>query len=196
MSTSDAQLVLLRHGETEWSCTGRHTGNTDIPLTELGESQARAAGTSIAKLQLRDPLMISSPRQRALRTAELAGLAVDRTWDDLVEWDYGDYEGLTTPEIRQQVPHWTVFSHPCPNGESAEDVQARADTVLAVVTPQLAERDVILIGHGHFSRSLIARWLHLPVSDGRRFGMSAASHSVLGYEHGVQQLVHHNISAS
>lgn len=187
------RLIVMRHGETEWSRSGKHTGQTDLPLTDLGEAQARAAGAELALLELDNPLVLSSPRTRALRTAELAGVTVDRVWDDLVEWDYGDYEGLTTPEIRETVPHWTVWTHPCPGGESAESVQSRADTVLSVVTPQLEERDVLLFGHGHFTRALIARWTQLPVSEGRRFGMAAASHSVLGYEHGCQQIYLHNV---
>ncbi|TSD97320.1 acid phosphatase [Skermania sp. ID1734] len=183
-----ARLVLIRHGETEWARSGQHTGRTDIPLTARGEEQAHLTGKAIARLGLRNPLVISSPRQRALRTAELAGLTVDRVWDDLCEWDYGEYEGLTTPQIRETVPHWTVFTHPCPGGETADAVQARADTVLSVVEPQLANRDVILIGHGHFSRVLIARWNHLPANEGRRFAMAAAAITVLGYEHGAKQI--------
>ncbi len=189
---TDAQLVLLRHGQTEWSLSGQHTGATDIPLTAVGEKLARAIGEDIAGLHLRDPLVLSSPRERAVRTAELAGLHVDRIWDDLVEWGYGDFEGLTTPQIRETVPNWTVWTHPCPHGEPQDAVQARADTVLAVVGPQLAERDVVLIGHGHFSRSLIARWLELPVVEGRRFAMDAPAYSILGYEHDTQVLRCHN----
>ncbi len=189
MNAPDARLVLIRHGETEWSKSGQHTSRADIPLTEVGEAQARDIGPLLAGLQLRHPMVITSPRQRATRTAELAGLTADRTWDDLVEWDYGNYEGRTTVEIRENVPHWTVWSHPCPGGESMEAVQSRADTVLSVVIPQLADRDVVLVGHGHFSRVLIARWADLPVVEGRRFAMSAGSISTLGYEHGVPQVV-------
>ncbi|WP_235916127.1 acid phosphatase [Antrihabitans cavernicola] len=194
MSAAVVRLVLMRHGETEWSRDGRHTGLTDIPLTDVGEAQARAAAPAIAALKLRDPLVITSPRKRAIRTAELAGLHADRTWDDLSEWDYGDYEGLTTPEICERVPNWTVWTNPCANGESAEDVQTRADLVLSTVAPILPDRDVVLIGHGHFSRCLVARWAKFPVTAGQRFGMSAAGYSVLGYEHGAEQIVHHNIA--
>ncbi len=189
MNAPDARLVLIRHGETEWSKSGQHTSRADIPLTEVGEAQARAIGPLLAGMALRHPLVITSPRQRATRTTQLAGLTADRTWDDLVEWDYGNYEGHTTVEIRENVPHWTVWSHPCPGGESMEAVQSRADTVLSVVTPQLADRDVVLVGHGHFSRVLIARWADLPVVEGRRFAMSAGSISTLGYEHGVPQVL-------
>ena len=189
MNAPDARLVLIRHGETEWSKSGQHTSRADIPLTEVGEAQARAIGPVLADMHLRHPLVITSPRERATRTAQLAGLVADRTWDDLVEWDYGNYEGHTTVQIRENVPHWTVWSHPCPGGESMEAVQSRADTVLSVVTPQLTDRDVVLVGHGHFSRVLIARWADLPVVEGRRFAMSPGSITTLGYEHGVPQVV-------
>ena len=188
------RLVLLRHGETEWSRDGRHTGLSDIPLTPLGEKQAAATAPAIAQLALRDPLVITSPRQRAIRTAELAGFEPDRTWGDLSEWDYGDYEGMTTTEIVEHVPNWTVFTHPCPGGETADQVQARADLVLSTIAPTLADRDVVLVGHGHFSRCLIARWAQFPVMEGRRFAMSSGGYSVLGYEHGTAQIVHHNIA--
>ena len=118
----------------------------------------------------------------------VAGLVAQQTWDDLAEWDYGNYEGLTTPEIRQTVPHWTVWTHPCAGGETAESVQARADTVLSVVNAQLERRDVVLVGHGHFSRVLLARWAELPIVEGRRFALGAAGFAVLGYEHGARQI--------
>jgi broad specificity phosphatase PhoE len=195
MNAPDPRLIVMRHGETEWSKSGQHTGFSDIPLTEVGEAQAKAAGPELAALELRNPLVLSSPRQRAIRTAELAGLSIDRTRDDLVEWDYGEYEGLTTPEIRETVPDWTVWTHPCPGGETAAQVQARADGVLSTVVPQLADRDVLLFGHGHFSRVLIARWIGLTAADGVRFGMAAAAYSILSYERGVQQVVAHSVCA-
>lgn len=190
------RVVLLRHGQTEWATTGRHTGATDVPLTPVGEKQAVAAGELVRELDLRSPLVISSPRLRALRTAELAGLTVDRSWDALAEWDYGDYEGLTTPEIQQTVPHWTVWTHPCPGGESIDEIGVRADLVLSIAQAALEERDVVLVGHGHFSRALLTRWLQLPVSEGKRFAMSPAAYSVLGFEHSYQQIVVHNIHPS
>ncbi|MGA9873040.1 MAG: acid phosphatase [Rhodococcus sp. (in: high G+C Gram-positive bacteria)] len=190
------RVVLLRHGQTEWATAGRHTGNTDVPLTDIGEEQAVSAGELVAELELRDPLVISSPRARALRTAELASLTVDREWDALSEWDYGDYEGLTTPEIQRTVPHWTVWTHPCPGGESIDDVGTRADLVLSVALPTLAERDVVLVGHGHFSRALLTRWLELPVSEGKRFAMSPAAYTVLGFEHSYRMVQVHNIHPS
>lgn len=185
---------MLRHGETEWARTGKHTSRTDVPLTHLGEVQARAAGRALRSLALRTPLVITSPLRRAHHTALLAGLHVDRTWDALTEWDYGIYEGLSSPEIRQQVPDWTVWTHPCPRGEHSEQVHARADLVLSVTRSQLDERDVILVGHGHFSRALIARWVELPVNEGRRFALFPAAYTVLSFEHGVQQVVSHNVT--
>jgi broad specificity phosphatase PhoE len=193
---SSGRVVLLRHGQTEWAKSGRHTGATDVPLTEIGERQARAAGELVAELDLRSPMVISSPRARAVRTAGLAGLTVEREWDALAEWDYGDYEGLTSQRIQETVPHWTVWTHPCPGGESIEDIAARADLVLSVVVPALAERDVVLVGHGHFSRALLTRWLELPVAEGKRFAMSPAAYSVLGFEHSYRQVVVHNIHPS
>jgi broad specificity phosphatase PhoE len=194
MSTARPRIALVRHGATEWALNGRHTGSTDIPLTAAGEEQARQAGYRIARLELRDPLVLTSPRSRATRTAELAGLDKATAWDALAEWDYGRYEGLTTPEIRESVPGWTVWSHPCPGGESAESVAARADMVLSTALSQLEERDVILVGHAHFSRALLARWAELPVTEGRRFAMDPAAISVLGFDHGVQQINTHNVT--
>ncbi|QCB50694.1 acid phosphatase [Rhodococcus sp. PAMC28707] len=195
-SGTTGRVVLLRHGETEWATSGRHTGPTDVPLTAVGEQQAVAAGELIVELELREPLVLSSPRARAQRTAHLAGLTVDREWDALSEVDYGDYEGLTSPEIHATVPHWTVWTHPCPNGESIDDFGSRADLVLSVVLPVLVERDVILVGHGHFSRALLTRWLELPVAEGKRFAMAPGAYSVLGFDHSYRQLVVHNIDPS
>jgi probable phosphoglycerate mutase len=197
---SNQRVVLLRHGETAWSRSGQHTGRTDLPLTTEGETAARAAGPLLAALGLRDPLVLVSPRQRARHTAQLAGLTISRTWDDLAEWDYGDYEGATTAQIREgfgshpPVPHWTVWTHPCPNGETAADVGSRADTVLAVTAGNLPDRDVVLVGHGHFSRVLITRWIELPVLEGRRFAMSAGAFTVLGFEHDARTALAHNIT--
>ncbi|WP_158892447.1 acid phosphatase [Amycolatopsis anabasis] len=193
----DHALYLLRHGQTEWSANGRHTGRTDIPLTPAGEEQARASGAVLANLRGPAPArVLVSPRQRARATAELAGLRPDEVTEDLAEWDYGDYEGITTPQIRETVPGWTVWSHPVPGGESADQVAARADKLLGRVTALLAETDVILVGHGHFSRVLIARWLDLPASSGVHFGLDPASVTVLGDERGEPQLKHLNVPAS
>jgi probable phosphoglycerate mutase len=190
------RVLLLRHGETEWSAGGRHTGNTDVPLTDRGRARARATAATGAKLLGGRPpaLVLSSPRVRARTTAELAGLHVDRIDERLVEWDYGDYEGRTTAEIREHDPGWTVWTHPTPGGETAAQVQARADDLLAAVAPTLDEGDVVLVGHGHFSRVLIARWAGLPATEGVRFAMDSASWAVLGHERGVRRCDHVNLS--
>ena len=192
---SKTGIYLLRHGQTEWSRDGRHTGRSDIPLTPKGEELARAAGRTLTALRgdAAPALVLSSPRQRAVRTAELAGLTVDEQTEDLAEWDYGDYEGRTTPQIRETVPGWTVWTHPTPNGETTEQVGARARRLLDRVRPALADGDVVLVGHGHFSRVLVAAWLRLPATQGVSFGMDAAAVSVLGDERGVPQIQHLNV---
>ena len=186
---SKHRLLLLRHGQTEWSRSGRHTGRTDLELTEEGLQQARSAASALAELKLDDPLVISSPRRRAVVTAELAGLNVAETTELLAEWDYGDYEGLTTPQIREQVPDWLVWTHGCPGGESLADVSARADRAVALALEHMATRDVVFVGHGHFSRAVMTRWMELPITDGIRISMAAASIAVCGFEHGARQLV-------
>ncbi|WP_245650762.1 acid phosphatase [Nocardia harenae] len=192
----EARLVLLRHGETPWSTLHKHTGRTDLPLTPLGEHQAAAAGRVLGGLALRTPLVLTSPRRRAIHTAELAGLTPDDVDDDLAEWDYGDYEGRTTEEIRQTVPDWTIWTGAVPGGESAARVTARADAVLARALPVLPERDVVLVGHGHFSRALIARWNEFPIVEGRRFAMATGGVSVLGFDRDVRTLLAHNLVGS
>ncbi|MGV0779771.1 acid phosphatase [Mycolicibacterium peregrinum] len=188
MSDRLHRLILLRHGETEWSATGRHTGRTEQDLTETGREQAVLARPALAELQLTEPLVISSPRRRALDTAELAGLHVDEIDPDLSEWDYGDYEGLTTPQIRESVPDWLVWTHGCPGGESVDQVSARADRAVGTALEHLATRDVVFVGHGHFSRAMLTRWAELPVSEGIRLSMVPASLAVCGFEHGVRQI--------
>ena len=192
---TDGRVFLLRHGETEWSLSGKHTGRTDVPLTERGRKLARAAGELGERLRGDRPpaLVLSSPRSRALDTAELAGLRVDRVDERLAEWDYGDCEGRTTPEIRETDPAWTVWTHPCPGGETAEQVGRRAAAVLADTRAVLHRGDVVLVGHGHFSRVLIARWIGLPASEGARFAMDAPAWAVLGDERGVPRLDHVNL---
>ncbi len=188
MSERLHRLILLRHGETEWSATGRHTGRTELDLTETGREQAVLARPALDELELSDPLVISSPRRRALDTAELAGLHVDEVDPVLSEWDYGDYEGLTTPEIRQSVPGWLVWTHGCPGGETAEQVSARADRAVALALEHVPTRDVVFVGHGHFSRAMLTRWAELPVAEGIRVSMVPASLGVCGFEHGVRQI--------
>lgn len=190
------RVFLLRHGETEWSRTGKHTGRTDVPLTERGRGFAAAAGRLVADLREPDPptLVLTSPRSRARDTARLAGFEVDDVDERLSEWDYGQFEGRTTPEIRETVPGWTVWTHPCPGGETADEVGERADAVLARAAGALDEGDVVLVGHGHFSRVLVARWIGLPATEGVRFAMEAPSWAVLGHERGVPRLDHVNLT--
>lgn len=170
-------MVLVRHGETEWSRTGRHTGRTDVPLTDEGERQARAVG---AALRRRDfALVLSSPLRRALDTAKLAGFEPELR-DDLAEWDYGEYDGVTTPEIREQVPDWTIWRYGALEGESVEQLAARADRVVAELLA--VEGDVLVFSHGHFLRVLTARWLGLEAADGRLFALDSGTLSALGFE--------------
>jgi probable phosphoglycerate mutase len=182
------RLVLLRHGETEWSKSGKHTGRTELELTDTGRQEAAAAATAVTELNLHNPLVVSSPRQRAQVTAELAGLKVDEVSDDLAEWDYGSYEGLTTPQIRESEPGWLVWTHGCAGGENVKQVSDRADRAVALALQHLASRDVVFVGHGHFSRAVITRWLEFPLAEGARFAMAAASIAVCGFEHGVRQV--------
>ena len=182
------RLLLLRHGETEWSKSGRHTGRTELDLTETGREQAKLAADALSVLTLDNPLVVSSPRRRAQVTAELAGLKVDEVSPLLAEWDYGEYEGLTTKQIRQTVPDWLVWTHGCPGGESPQQVSDRADKAIAFALEQMESRDVLFVGHGHFSRALVTRWVEMEISEGIRFAMVAASIAVCGFEHGVRQL--------
>ena len=182
------RLFLLRHGETEWSKSGRHTGRTELDLTETGRQQAKLVSEALSVLTLDNPLVVSSPRRRALDTAELAGLTVDEVSPLLAEWDYGDYEGLTTKQIQEKVPDWLVWTHGCPGGESGQQVSDRADKAIADALEQMESRDVVFVGHGHFSRAVITRWVELNISEGIRFAMVAASIAVCGFEHGMRQL--------
>jgi probable phosphoglycerate mutase len=182
------RLLLVRHGETEWSLSGQHTSRTELDLTERGREQAQAVGETLAQLRLDNPYVVSSPRKRALVTAELAGLAVDEVSPLVSEWDYGDYEGLTTEEIRTTVPDWLVWTHGCPGGETAAQVCERADRAIVIALQHMESRDVVLVGHGHFSRAVLTRWIEQPVYEGIRFAMAAASIAVCGFEHGVRQI--------
>jgi broad specificity phosphatase PhoE len=174
----DAELWLVRHGETEWSRDGRHTSTTDLDLTDNGVGVARTLRERLAGTHF--DLVLSSPRSRALHTAALAGFEDVVVDEDLVEWDYGDYEGVTTPEIRETVPGWTVWTHPTPGGETAEQITARLDRVVARV--RTAGERVLVFGHGHSLRALTARWIEQPVSEGRFFKLDTATVSTLGYE--------------
>jgi broad specificity phosphatase PhoE len=169
---------LVRHGQTVWSAAGRHTSTTELPLTPSGEQAARALEPRLAVAPF--SLVLTSPRERARRTAELAGFPSAAVDDDLAEWAYGAYEGITTDEIRESVPGWTVWTHPCPGGETAEQVSERLDRVVARCRD--ASGDVLLLGHAHSLRALAARWLGLPVSDGRLLRLDTGTISVLGHE--------------
>ncbi len=173
------ELVLVRHGETEWSKSGQHTGRTDIALTELGERQAMHLGDMLAR---RDYAAVyTSPMQRALDTSRLAGYGrfaeVD---DDLLEWNYGIYEARTTPEVRETLPGWSVWTHPIIDGETVDDVGVRCDRVIA--RARSIDGNTILFAHAHLLRILTARWLGLPAGCGRLFTMGTAAISVLSYE--------------
>jgi probable phosphoglycerate mutase len=187
----DAQLWLVRHGETEWSLSGRHTSVTDLELTPHGERQAAALAPRFA--HLKPALVLSSPRRRAQDTAKLAGLHVDDVDPDLAEWNYGDYEGRTSAEIREDVPGWTLFTDGVPNGETAEQVGARADRVLQRARAALADGPVVLVGHGHFSRVLGARWIGLPPDGAANLLLDAASVSLLSAQYGAAVLKNWNL---
>ena len=173
-------IYLARHGETAWSLSGQHTGLTDLPLTERGERNARQLGERLRGLTF--ARVFTSPLQRAHRTCELAGFgAVAEVDRDLVEWNYGHYEGRRTVEIRAERPDWQLFRDGCPGGESPAQVGARADRVVSRV--RAVQGDVLLFSSGHFLRVLAARWLGLePTASARRFMLSTASLSALGYE--------------
>jgi probable phosphoglycerate mutase len=173
------RLVLVRHGETEWSRSGRHTGRTDIPLTDLGRVQAERLGLALRGRTF--SRVLSSPLGRALETCRLAGFA-DRVElvDDLREWDYGAYEGRTRVEIAAEIPGWTVWTHPIVDGETLDDVGGRADRVIAATLP--IGGDVLLFAHGHILRILAARWIEQPPVLGSRLELATATVSELGWE--------------
>ena len=178
MSNPEQKVYLLRHGETEWSLNGRHTGVTDIPLTENGRKLARQLRPILAREKF--VMVLTSPLQRARETCELAGLgtlaSVDR---DLMEWNYGEYEGLTTEQIRQTRPDWSVFRDGCPGGEPPLQVSVRADRIVSRV--RTVDGNVALFSHGHILRVLAARWINLSSSYGENFLLDTATLNVLGY---------------
>jgi probable phosphoglycerate mutase len=181
------ELWLVRHGETEWSRSGRHTGTTDLPLTDAGELSARELAQRLAGTRFDH--VLASPLQRAARTAELAGFADARHDARLVEWNYGEYEGITTPQIRETEPGWTVWTHGARGGETAGQIGARMDAMLADLP---REGRILVIAHGHTLRALTARWLGLPVPDGRLLRLDTATVSVLGHEREVPVIVRWN----
>ena len=197
------ELILLRHGQTEWSAAGRHTGRSDIPLTPAGEASAAAlAPVLAARVSAGHPVaaVITSPAARAVRTAELAGLGAAMKPDpDLWEWDYGGYEGMTTARIREERPGWYLWrdgvilgpgDHP---GESVDAVGARADRVLARASGLLEGGDVIVVAHGHVLRVLTARYLGQPAAEGRLFRLDTGTLSILGTEHGYPVILRWNV---
>lgn len=179
---------MVRHGETEWSRDHKHTSTTDLPLTPVGEEMAHALPDKLADVDFE--LVLTSPRQRARRTAELAGFADADVDEDLVEWEYGEYEGITTLEIRETVPGWTVWSHPTPGGETGDEVAARLDRVIERIRD--VEGRVLVFGHGHALRVLAARWLGQPPDEGRFFRLDTSTVSVLGYERDTPVLLKWN----
>src|SRR5689334_1079447 len=180
-------IYLARHGQTEWSLSGRHTGLTDWPLNESGERNARSLRERLG--ELRFAAVFTSPLQRAKRTCELAGFgSVAEIVPDLLEWDYGDYEGKTSKEIHTDSPDWQLFRDGCPGGESPQQVAARADRVVELV--RSVSGNVLLFSSGHFLRMLAARWCQIePIENARPFMLDTASVSALGYEHNLSQPV-------
>ena len=178
MGSTAAEVWLVRHGETEWSRDHRHTSTTDLDLTPVGEDAARAIGDRLGDTSFE--LTLTSPLRRARRTAELAGRPDAEVEPDLTEWRYGDYEGITTAQIRETVPGWTVWTHPTPGGETVDEVTTRLDRV--VTRLRGVEGRVLVFGHGHALRALTARWLEQPATEGQRYRLDTATVSVLGYE--------------
>jgi len=188
VSDPRAELWIVRHGETEWSRDHKHTSVTDLDLTTEGERVAEGLRRRLSEVDF--DLVLTSPRLRARRTAELAGFDDAEVDDDLVEWAYGDYEGITTAQIRETVPGWTVWTHPSPGGESAADVASRLDRV--VRRAQEVGGRTLAFGHGHASRALAARWIGQPVEEGQLFRLDTSTISVLGYERDVPVVVRWN----
>ena len=184
MNSPSQQIYLARHGETAWSLSGQHTGSTDLPLTAGGEENARRLGERLQGQQFAK--VFTSPLRRARRTCELAGFGAVAAIDpDLVEWNYGEYEGLTTAQILAKRPGWQLFRDGCPGGESPDQAAARADRVVGRL--RTLQGDVLLFSSGHFLRMLATRWLRLPAADGRCFLLSTASVSILSYEHNASE---------
>ncbi|MFL6061314.1 MAG: histidine phosphatase family protein [Marmoricola sp.] len=184
----NGELWIVRHGETAWSRAGKHTSRTEVPLTPAGEQAARALGERLAGTEF--DRVLTSPRERARRTAALAGFPDAEVDPDLAEWDYGRYEGLTTERIRESVPDWTVWTRPCPGGETALQVAARLDRVVARTRADGGR--VLVFGHGHASRVLGVRWLGLEPEQGSLFRLDTTTLSVLGYEHDVPAVARWN----
>jgi probable phosphoglycerate mutase len=182
------ELWLVRHGPTEWSRDHKHTSVTDLPLLPEGEKAAESLGARLAEVDF--TTVLTSPRIRARHTAELAGFPDAEVDDELVEWAYGDYEGITTEQIRERVPGWSVWTHESPGGELADQVAARLDRVIA--RARAVDGRTLVFGHGHALRVLAARWLDLAAADGRHFRLDTATVSVLGYERENPVVLHWN----
>ena len=183
----------MRHGETAWSLTGQHTGRTDLPLTAHGEAEALLLRSGLQGVAFDH--VFTSPRARARRTCELAGLAHASVEPDLAEWDYGDYDGLRIDEIRTTRPAWDIYTDGCPGGESPEQITARADRLIARLAALTGR--VAAFSHGHFGRVLVARWIGLPIGQARHFGIDTASYGVLDRDPGRDhrpRIVHWNIT--
>jgi broad specificity phosphatase PhoE len=181
----EREVWLVRHAETEWSRSGRHTGHTDVPLLDEGRERAREIAPRLAAIDF--ALVLVSPLERARETARLAGLGDPcQVREDLLEWDYGDYEGVTTPEIREQRPDWYLWRDGVPNGETADEVAARCDRVIDEIVS--VDGNVAIFAHGHILRALAARWVEEPVSFGGRLYLSTGSLSLLGFEREVRVL--------
>ncbi len=176
----ERQIWLVRHGETEWARLGRHTGRTDIPLTEVGRAQARALGERLAGHRF--ALVLTSPLSRAAETAAIAGFPDAEPDDDLLEWDYGALEGRTSAAIREEIPDWTIWTGPWPEAETVDEVGARAERVIERCVDPAVEGDAILFAHGHLLRVLTARWLRLPAWRGSLFALGTATIGVLGWD--------------
>lgn len=184
-------IVVVRHGETEWSANGKHTSRTDLSLTAAGRERAHALASQLSGLSF--SLVLTSPLKRARETCELAGFGdVAELCDDLKEWDYGTYEGLTTPEIWEQRPDWNLWRDGCPGGETPEQVGARADAALARL--RAADGDALAFAHGHILRVVTARWLEMPVAAGARFALAAGGVGELGFERKTEVLRRWNAS--
>jgi broad specificity phosphatase PhoE len=183
MARTGHEVVLVRHGETEWTLNGRHTGTTDIPLTDHGREVAHEVGRKLAGREF--AAVFSSPLQRSLETAKLAGFDGSRieVLDELREWDYGEFEGLTTKEIREEVPGWLLWRDGAPGGEQAADVGARSDIVIDRI--RSIDGDVLVFSHGHYLRVMATRWVELPPMRGAVLGLETATLSVLGWEREV-----------
>jgi len=180
------RIYLVRHGETPWTVTHQHTGRTDLPLIQKGETNALKIGRRLEDLSFTK--VYSSPLQRALRTSQLAGFENTVEVDsELMEWDYGKYEGITTKDIRAKDPDWDIFRDGCPGGESPEQISARADRVIGHL--RSIQGNVLIFSHAHFLRVLATRWLELPVKDARCFLLGTSSVSILGYEHNMKEPV-------